>query len=113
MFRGMFTPMGKNPQPRLTEEMQSVVDGLRPMIDLGIALGWPQEWRVCDHCGEHSWMIPPHVFDPCPMVIDAMHTAGMKMDAERMQAVKAGLVMQDQMQALKTFLQQMGEGDEE
>ena len=54
-------------------------------------LGLPKEWRVCAHCGEQSWRFPPHLLNPCPFVVEMAEAAGMKMDAERMQAVRAGV----------------------
>jgi len=52
--------------------------------------GLPAEWRVCDSCGEQSWVLPPHV-GPCPLNVAAAEQFGMKLDAERMAAIRSGV----------------------
>lgn len=101
-FRGMVTPM-TNPSPRPFDH-QELVEATAPLMELADRMGWPQEWLICDHCGEHSWRIPPHVFDPCPLVVETIQTAGLKMDAERNQAIAAGHALREQLDAFRGWI---------
>ena len=79
-------------------------------MQLADELGLPNEWRVCTHCGEQSWRLAPHMFDPCPFVVEMAETAGLKFDAERMTAIRAGMQME---QMTKIFLENYAEGEDE
>jgi hypothetical protein len=107
----MFTPMGKNPKP-LPPEWQEIVESMEPLGMLADLLGWPRQWIVCPHCGEHSWRIPPHLFEPCPLVVDAAQTAGLKMDAERNQAIRSAQTLENQWRAFEEYIRKMA-GEEE
>jgi hypothetical protein len=80
-------------------------------MDLADALGLPPEWRVCAHCGEQSWRLAPHMFDPCPFVKDMANAAGLKFDAERMTAIRTGAHLEE----LTRFVREnfMGEAPDE
>ena len=57
----------------------------------------PREWVICPHCAEQSWVLPPHANEPCPLLVQTMEQFGMKLDAERMMAVRAGVSMEEAM----------------
>lgn len=76
-------------------------------------MGWPKVWLTCDHCGEYAWRVPPHIFDPCPFVVETIEAAGLKMDAERNQAIQAGVMMRDQLEAFRKWMDRQMGGEEE
>lgn len=75
-------------------------------------LGLPREWLTCPMCGEQSWRWPPHSFDPCPLVVKMTEAAGLKMDAERMTAARAGIQVETLTKLVREHFLEEG-GDEE
>ncbi len=55
----------------------------------------PEQWIICPNCGTQAWVLPPHGLDPCPIVVQAMEQLGMKLDAERMTAVRTGVSIEE------------------
>lgn len=90
----------------LTPEMQAVADAYDPITALADYLGWPDDWVVCPSCSAHSWRMPPHIFDPCPMLVEMAQSAGLKMDAERSAAIRTGVTLEAQAQALQRLFEQ-------
>jgi hypothetical protein len=91
---------------------QELVEGFRPTNELADGMGWPSQWLVCGHCGAWSWRLPPHTFDPCPLVVEAAQSQGMKMDAERSMAIRAGINFEKQAQAFQDWVERMSEEEE-
>lgn len=115
-LRGIVTTM-TNPSPGGddTIDFQGIVEATAPLMELADRMGWPKTWLTCDHCGEYAWRVPPHIFEPCPLVVETMQTAGLKMDAERNQAIATGVAMRQQMEAFQAFVDEhmRGEDDDE
>lgn len=81
-------------------------------MTLADELGLPDEWRVCAHCGEQSWRLAPHMFDPCPFVKEMADAAGLKLDAERMTALRTGTHLEQLSRFFQeNFLNEEEEGD--
>jgi hypothetical protein len=114
-LRGMVTPMGTNPRPneKLSPELRSAVEAMVPLVTLAEEMGWPKQWLVCDHCGEYSWCFPPHIFDPCPMVVETVKAAGLKMDTERNQMISSGIMLREQMDQFKRWVDSATDTDPE
>lgn len=104
-----------NPSPNAKPpyELQGVVEATQPLMRLADEMGWPKQWLICQHCGEHGWRVPPHIFDPCPLVVETMEAAGLKMDAERNQAIQSGVAMRDQLDLFRQWLGREMQGEEE
>lgn len=66
----------------------------------------PRQWIVCPHCGQQSWRLPPHAFEPCPVVSSMAETAGLKFDAERSSAVRMGVHMEEMTRALRQMFEE-------
>ena len=64
----------------------------------------PRAWVVCPSCGEQGWVLPPHGIDPCPLVIQAAQDLGLKFDAERMAAVRAGVSMEETSKEIRRMM---------
>lgn len=66
-------------------------------------------------CAEFFWRLPPHGFNPCPLVAGMAEATGLKLDAERMTAVKAGVHLESMGAAMRAFIEEHGleEEDEE
>lgn len=116
MTSGIFTFMF----PKKHRLYQELPDGFEPVLELygpinklADVLGWPKDWIVCPHCSAHSWRIPPHTFDPCPLIVEMSESAGLKMDAERSTAIRAGVTMERQMEALQQLLASTYEEEED
>jgi hypothetical protein len=63
-----------------------------------MAKAWnlPEQWVVCPTCGAQAWVFPPHgLADPCPIIVQGMEQLGMKFDAERMAAIRAGVGIEE------------------
>jgi hypothetical protein len=80
-------------------------------MQLADELGLPAEWRVCTHCGEQSWRLAPHMFDPCPFVVEMANSAGLKFDAERMTAIRAGAHMEEMTRIYRALSEEEDEQD--
>lgn len=106
------TPPTLEAEPILTSEMQAVADAYDPIIALADYLGWPDDWVVCPSCSAHSWRMPPHIFDPCPMLVEMAQSAGLKMDAERSAAIRSGVTLEAQAQALQKLFEQAFEDED-
>jgi hypothetical protein len=78
------------------------LEGMADLMEL------PQEWLVCPICAEFSWRIPPHGFRPCPIAVGMAEAAGLKMDAERMTAVRAGVHLEEMSKAVREHIDQFG-----
>ncbi len=78
--------------------------------DLADNFALPRAWVVCAHCGAMSWRLPPHeIGQPCPYVAGMAEVTGLKFDAERSTAVRAGVQIEEMTRALR----QMVEPEEE
>jgi hypothetical protein len=103
----------KPDKPEVPEEYRAVVEAFQPTNAMADAMGWPAQWLICQHCGEWSWRLPPHIFDPCPLVVDAAQTQGLKMDAERSMAVRAGINFEKQAQAFTEYMGRLLDEEDE
>ena len=77
---------------------------------LGDELSLPRQWVACPNCGQQGWRIPPHAFEPCPLVVQTAEAAGMKFDADRMAALRLGVQAEE---LTKLFKAQFTEEEEE
>jgi hypothetical protein len=82
------------------------------MDDIANTCGLPRIWLCCPHCGAQSWRLPPHVFEPCPLVIEMAQSEGLKIDAERMTAVRAGVQIETVLKAMQEALSEDEDEDE-
>lgn len=57
-------------------------------------------WVVCPSCHQQSWVLPPHGGQGCPLVVAMYEAQGLKLDSERMAAVRMGISAAD---ALASF----------
>ncbi len=73
----------------------------------------PEQWLVCPMCAEFSWRIPPHGFKPCPLAVETAESTGMKLDAERMTAVRAGVHLEQMSKAMRQYMEEHGLQEEE
>ncbi len=73
--------------------------------------GLPRQWIVCPHCGQQSWRLPPHGFEPCPIVAAMAELGGMKLEADRSTSIRAGVQMEEMTRALRLMVED--EEDEE
>jgi hypothetical protein len=74
-----------------------------PVNQLADIAGMPKEYIECSFCGAQDWRYPPHgLSEPCPLVVDMFSSMGMKVDADRMLAVRSGL----QMETIQEFIEQ-------
>lgn len=106
--------------PDSSEVPEQFADYIEKAIQLGElsdAMGWPAEWIICPACAQHSWRLPPHIFNPCPLLSQTADSMGLKLDAERMTAVRSGTAVERQLEMMeKLFRSQFGEdedGDDE
>lgn len=84
---------------------------LEPWLELdGIAdlMGIPEGWVVCPMCAEFSWRLPPHGFKPCPIAVGMAESTGLKLDAERMTAVRAGVHFEEMSKAVREHIDEFG-----
>ena len=113
--------MGKHPTPRvyllhLLGKKDKNLEWLRPWMELDSmadVMGIPEEWLICPMCAEFSWRIPPHGFNPCPIAVGMAESAGLKLDAERMTAVRAGVQFEEMSKAMRAHIQEFGLPGEE
>lgn len=87
------------------------LEWLGPWMELESAadlMDIPHEWIVCPMCAEFFWRFPPHGFNPCPLAVGMADSAGLKMDAERMTAVKAGVHLEDMGKAMRQYMEEHG-----
>jgi hypothetical protein len=89
------------------------VESIREFNRIADEVELPREYVVCPHCGLHSWRLPPHGKEPCPLVQQMAEQLGLRFDAERMQAIRAGVHMEESTKALHRFFDRYGEGDSE
>lgn len=68
----------------------------------------PHEWLICPMCAEFSWRLPPHGFKPCPLAIGMADSAGLKLDAERMTAVRAGVHFDEMSKVMREHIAEYG-----
>ena len=80
---------------RLDRELVAVRDEFRQRTSIAHSAGLPLEWKACACCNETSWVFPPHGSQPCPLVVQIAEQLGLKFDAERMQAVRTGVNMEE------------------
>lgn len=108
--------IGKRTLSADTESMGDLADFViaqKPLLAMANAMGWPKQWIICPSCAAHSWRIPPHLFDGCPVILQMSNSAGLKLDAERTHAVRAGITMERQMEILQELVnKQIGDDDE-
>ena len=110
---GIFTRVNRTEEkPVELEEYDDVLDFYGKINLLADSLGWPDEWIICPHCSAYSWRLPPHVFEACPILVEMTQSAGLKMDAERTAAIRSGITMEKQFEALQNFLENLGEEEE-
>lgn len=57
--------------------------------------GLPKQWIVCPSCQRQAWVVPPHGFEPCPLVLEMAQQLGLKLDAERMAAIRTGIGVEE------------------
>ena len=107
------TMTNPSPNSKLTPELQEAIAATLPLMAMANALGYPEEWIVCDHCGAYGWRIPPHVYDPCPLVVQTVEAAGLKMDTERNQTIAAGLAMREHLEHFQKWMEREIGGDDE
>src|SRR3990172_10986506 len=55
----------------------------------------PRQWVICPNCGEQDWVLPPHGLEQCPLLIQMAEQMGLKIDAERMMAVRTGINIEE------------------
>ena len=75
--------------------LKHVLRVLAPDSEVSIRMRFPDEWIVCQFCGEAGWGTHPHYGIPCPIVATMTESAGLKMDAERSTAARMGLQMEE------------------
>lgn len=93
---------------RRTLSAREAWSGINTIAD---AAGAPREYVTCDFCGAMEWRLPPHGFnEPCPVSVTVLESMGMKIDAERMLAVRSGVHM-EQMRSMMEDLMNNTEGD--
>jgi glyoxylase-like metal-dependent hydrolase (beta-lactamase superfamily II) len=64
--------------------------------------GLPRMWIVCQFCGAHTWIFPPHgIGDPCPLIKDHYDSIGAKMTTEQNQAILSGQQMEAMAKAMR------------
>lgn len=104
----MTGPSGRVTQVRMFL-LKHVLRVLAPNSELDVQLRFPDEWIVCSFCGEAGWGTHPHFGTPCPIAAAMADAAGLKMDAERVSAVRAGLSMEE---VTRLMREQLGGEDE-
>lgn len=100
----------------MRRKLSPETEWVAPLVELDKAadvVGLPREWVCCPFCGEFCWRWPPHGFSPCPLVTGAAETQGLKLDAERMMAVRAGVHMEEMGKAMGRFMEEQGLVDDE
>lgn len=97
---------------KLNPEIREIIEATRPMKEIADAQGWPKQWIVCPHCGQFSWRFPPHLFDPCPLVVEAAQVQGLKLDTERNSALRNSAALEAQLAAFQAYLDDLGGEDE-
>lgn len=105
-------PWRKQPIP---EEFKEYAELQGPLSALANAIGWPKEWLICPSCAAFSWRLPPHgLGEACPLSESMAQSAGLKLDAERSTAIRTGVVLETQAEAMSQFIERMtGDDDEE
>lgn len=95
---GRLTPVLNRIIPRATDPEWKAMD------DMADTFGLPRQWIVCPMCGQQSWRLPPHGFDPCPIVAAVAEATGLKADAERSTALRLGVHMEETTKALRQMM---------
>lgn len=110
-----FFPTGQEEgHSEIPEEFEEFVEQAQQLATLADAMGWPPEWIVCPACAEYAWRLPPHLFSPCPLLSQTANSMGLKLDAERMTAVRTGAALERQGEVLeKLFRTQFDDDDED
>jgi hypothetical protein len=99
--------------PEVPEQFEDFMEATGPLVELSEVMGWPKQWMICPACSQQSWVIPPHLFSPCPLLEDAAGSMGLKIDAERMTAVRAGNAMERQFEVLSKLFEDRLEDEED
>lgn len=100
---GIFTHLLRKKTPDLDWlEPWMQLDSMADLMDL------PREWIVCPACAEFFWRFPPHGFNPCPFAVGMVESAGLKLDAERMTAVRAGVHLEEMSKAVRKHIDEFG-----
>jgi len=97
-------------EARNTETLGPLAEYYGERTEMGRRIGLPEQWVVCPTCSQMEWMLPPHLFDPCPFIAQSYEQFGLKIDAERMAAVRSGISFEELLKAVRKTL---GEGGEE
>ena len=91
-------------------EARELWSGINIIAD---AAGAPREYVTCGICGATEWRVPPHGFaDPCPVAEAMLSAMGMKVDAERMLAVRSGVHLEEMREMLENMLPSRDDLDE-
>ena len=94
-------------------ELEEALKQYKYLDSLAARIGFPKAMYVCDHCGAAGWRMPPHMFEPCPIVLAMSEAAGLKIDAERATTIKAGIQMEEAFRMLQEMHGIHEEEDEE
>lgn len=89
---------------RLDDRREGLIKAWAWRTEIAVRVGIPLDWVLCPHCGKQSWVMPPHSGDPCPLVMKMAQDLGLKFDAERMSAVRAGVSFEEMTRQMRTHL---------
>lgn len=96
------------------EDFRGYVELQGPLAALADAVGWPKEWLICPSCAAFSWRLPPHgLGEPCPLSESMAQSAGLKLDAERSTAIRTGVILETQAQAMSQFIERFTEDEDD
>ena len=102
---GIFSPMSwraAKKMARLDDDALELARLLLEMTLVGRKAGLPIQWLVCQHCGAHSWVLPPHTAgQPCPLVKEHWDQVTSKMVTEQNQAILGGQLSQEMADFMK------------
>jgi hypothetical protein len=95
--------------PEDLREWKETYDMTNAMADL---MGCRRDYVVCQICQKHSWRLPPHGLDPCPLAVTAAQSQSLKTDAERNAAILAGQQMAQAVRMMEKHMEQSDDDDE-
>lgn len=94
---------------RLDDEREALIEALVWRTEIADRVGIPREWVACPFCGKQTWAMPPHAAEPCPLVMQMAQDLGLKLDAERMTAVRAGVGIEEMARQMRKQLGEEGD----
>lgn len=81
--------------PTVTDRYRALAAHYREKNEMAKEWKLPKQWIICPSCGQQSWVLPPHGHDACPLVLETVQQLGLKLDAERMAAIRTGLGVEE------------------